>query len=227
MKPTLSLIILNYCQKDFCDQCLQSIFEADIKVDFEVILIDNASPTGCGAELQKKWGDKITIVHNKKNLGFGRAHNAVLDKIKGDYTVLVNPDTEVEKDTIQKLYEYIKTHKQAGLVAPKLVYPSGEIQDSYRQFPSPIKMLIKRTFWKNVFKKTMHDYMLKDFDISKTQTVDWVVGALFIIQTEFFKSIGGFDDRYFLFLEDTDLCRKVWKHDKKVVYYPEAQALDL
>lgn len=225
MKPTLSLIILNYCQKDFCERCLQSIFESEIQVPFEVILIDNASPTRCGKELQKKWGEKVKVVLNDENLGFGRAHNAVLDIIEGEYTVLVNPDTEVEKDTIQKLYEYIKSHHEAGIVAPQLYYPSGAIQDSYRRFPTPLKMLIKRTFWKKIFKKTMSDYMLKDFDTNTTQTVDWVVGAFLIIKTELFQTIGGFDDRYFLFLEDTDLCREVWKRGKEVVYYPKTKAL--
>lgn len=222
--PTLSIIVLNYRQKDFCDRCLQSIFSHPIAVPFEVIVIDNASGDNSVEFLHEKWSTKARIIANESNEGFGKGHNKAIKEAKGSYICIMNPDIEVHENTLNLLLEYLKTHEECGIVGPQLIYPDGTIQDSYRRFPTFWDLIIKRTFLRPLFKRRMHHYLMHNVDQNKTQEVDWMVGAFLLISKDFFQALGGFDERYFLFMEDTDLCRKAWNEHRSVVYFPQAKA---
>lgn len=224
MTPVLSIIILNYRSKEFCDKCLRSLFLHPIDVDFEIILVDNDSQDDSITYIQERWGDKVRYIQNERNEGFGMAHNIAIKEALGEYIVIINPDIEVHENTINTLLEYLKSHPQCGIVGPQLIYPDGTIQDSYRNFPTISDLIIKRTFLRKLFKNRMKHYLMYDFDPKETREVDWMVGACLMMKKENYDKIGGFDKRYFLFMEDVDLCRSMWEAGFEVIYLPKAKA---
>ena len=133
----------------------------------------------------------------------------------------------MEHDTLQKMVDYLQEHSDIGMLGPKLVYHNGEIQKSSRRNFRFFDLVIKRSFLRRFapFKKRHEHYLMEDFDRDSVQEVDLLTGAFMMMPRAVFEKIGGFDERYFLFMEDFDLCRKVWKSGHRVVYFPGAKAV--
>lgn len=207
--------------------CVEYLEKSETDFPFEIIVVDNDSHDQSIEylrEMQKE--GRIRLVEAGSNLGYGKGNNLGVKNAKGEYVVIANPDIFVKKDTLQKLVDYADKNPEAGLIGPKLIYYNGEVQDSCRRHMSPFDLVIKRTWLRKLpgLKKRSRRYVMEDFDHNKTQEVELITGACFIMPRALFEKIGGFDPRYFLFMEDFDLCRKVVKAGKKVIYYPEAQA---
>ena len=220
----LSIIILNYRSKEFTAHCVETI-RASGKGDYEIIIIDNASGDNSAEYLHNAFPE-IRVIANKKNLGYGAGNNIGIKQAKGDYVLVLNPDVEMGYPDMQKMIDYLKNYPDIGVLGPQLIYPDGVIQDSCRRFPRLLDLIIKRTNlhrWK-LFRKRMDDYLMYNIDSSKNQPVDWLVGAALMIPCSVFKKVGYFDERFFLFLEDTDLCRRVSEAGMKVIYFPEVKA---
>jgi len=199
-----------------------------VNFDYEIIVVDNNSTDESIDYLEK--ADKegiIKLIKSPKNLGYGRANNLAAKNAKGEYVLIMNNDITVEPDVLQKMVDYMKKHHEIGILAPKLIYHSGQIQDSCRRFMSFSDLVAKRTPLKHIppFKKRWNQYLMRDFDHSKIQEVDLLVGAFLMMPKKVFDEVGGFDERYFLFMEDFDLCKKVWQKGYKVVYFPEVEAI--
>ncbi len=225
----LSISILLYKSKEAGDQCLKTILQYPPSCEFEIFVSDNASGDGAISYLQERWGGKatITFVQNERNWGFGKAHNLIFKKARGEYFLILNPDIEVRAGTLDRLIAYLDTHPEAGLVAPQLIYEDGVVQDSYRRFPALVDQTIKRTFLRKIpwLKNRVRWYLMWNKDKEKTEPVDWLVGAFLMIRRDVFEHLKGFDERYFLFMEDLDLCRRIWGKGYKVVYHPESKAM--
>jgi N-acetylglucosaminyl-diphospho-decaprenol L-rhamnosyltransferase len=221
----LSIVILNYRSKELTAHCVDTIRKSG-KGDYEIMIVDNKSEDD-SAEFLHNAFPEIRVIANKKNLGYGAGNNIGIKQAKGDYVLILNPDVEIEYSAIQKMLSYIKNYPDVGIVGPQLIYPNGQIQDSYRKFPKFFDLIVKRTKLHKfpLLKKRMTDYLMHDVNPHKTQEVDWLVGAALLIPRWVFKMVGYFDERYFLFLEDTDLCRRVHERGLKVVYFPEAKAI--
>jgi hypothetical protein len=208
--------------------CIEALKRSKCDFPFEIIVVDNASDDESVQYLEQmhKKGE-ITLVHSGTNLGYGKANNLGVSYAKGKYVLVLNPDISVEENTLQKMVDYMEHHHEVGLLGPQLYFFNGQIQDSCRRFMRPMDLIIKRTplRYMRFFAKRVEQYTMADFDHSKTQDVDLVTGACFIMPKTIFDKVGGFDKRYFLFMEDADLCRKVWVAGFKVVYFPEARAL--
>ena len=229
----LSVLCLNYSTNGyttapFYDVALTLLFESTLPQDTEVIMVDNGSTNRDGLEqLKAAWSDKVQFIELPKNLGFHGGYDAAFQKASGDYLLVLNPDIELRPDTISIMLSHLETHKDVGLVAPQLLYPDGVIQDSYRRYMNLMDQAVKRLRFLHVipyFKNRMHRYLMWNVDPHATQEVDWVVGACMLMPRTAFEEIGGFDNRYFLFMGDTDICRTFWKHGWKVLYLPEAKA---
>lgn len=121
----------------------------------------------------------------------------------------------------------METHPEIGILGPQLYFFNGQIQDSCRRFMRPTDLIIKRTPLQRFkyFKNRLDEYVMAKYDHKTTQDVDLVTGACFITPKKTFEEVNGFDERYFLFMEDADLCRKMWGANFKVVYFPEARSL--
>lgn len=223
----LSITIVNYNQKYFPKLCVEALKKSKTNFDFEIIVCDNASTDDSLAYLKKAAkADEIRLVEPGKNLGYGSGHNYAAKRAKGKYILILNTDITVEENTLQKLMDYLEKHKDVGMIGPKLMYHNGVIQQSCRRNAGLFDLFIKRSFLKKIwpFKKRYQQYIMEDFRHNKTQEVDLITGAFMMMPKKLFDEVKGFDERYFLFMEDFDLCRKVHKAGYKVVYYPEAVA---
>ena len=224
----LSCIIVNYNLKYLPRLCVEALKRSKCDFPFEIIVVDNDSKDESLEYLKQmdKEGE-IRLVEAGGNLGYGRANNLGVKHAKGEYVLILNPDVSVETDTLQKMVDFMQKNHDVGILGPQLFFFNGQIQDSCRRFMRPFDLFIKRTPLKRLtyFKKRVDSYVMADFDHAKTHDVDLVTGACFMSPTKAFLHIGGFDDRYFLFMEDADLCRKMWVGGFRVVYFPTARAL--
>lgn len=223
----LSITIVNYNQKYFPKICVEALKKSKTDFEFEIIVCDNNSHDESLEYLKK--ADKeglIKLVEPGKNLGYGSGHNFAAKEAKGKYILILNTDITVEPDTLQKLVDYLEAHDDVGMVGPKLMYHNGEVQKSCRRHFRFFDLFIKRSFLRKIwpFKKRYVNYIMEDFNHSSTQEVDLITGAFMMMPKDLYDQIRGFDERYFLFMEDFDLCRKVTLAGKKIVYYPEAVA---
>ncbi len=162
----------------------------------------------------------------KKNLGYGKANNLGVKRAKGDFVIISNPDIFVKEDTMRKLVEYLEEHREIGLIGPKLRYYNGEVQASCRRHMTFLDLVIKRTFLRHIprFKKRLKRYLMKDYNHKVIQEVDLITGAYFVMRREVYEEVEGFDPRYFLFMEDYDLCLKLFQKGYKIVYFPLTEA---
>lgn len=162
----------------------------------------------------------IEYIDNQSNLGFGKGHNVVLGRIDSDFHAIVNPDIEISEDVFSAILSYFDAEKNVGMVIPKIVDIQGNIQAAYREYPTIFDMMV-RMFCKSCFKKRQAKHTLQYKDYSKPFEVPFAQGCFLVIRTELFKNLNGFDDRYFMYMEDVDLCRRV-NEKSRVMYYPGA-----
>lgn len=224
--PLVSAVMLNYNNKYFPKMCVEAFYRADMDgVPFEFIAVDNGSTEKVSLGYLEKAEEKrlVKLIRAKKNLGFGGGNNLGAREARGKYILILNPDIFVGEDSVKKMVKYMEEHPDVGVLGPKLVYPDDKVQDSCRRNMKFRDLVIKRTFLKKLpfLRKRVDRYTMEDFDHSVTQEVDLLVGACFIIPRKVYEEVGGFDKRYFLFMEDFDLCREISKAGYKVVYFPE------
>lgn len=221
----LSVTLVNHNQKYFPRMCIESLRKSKVNFEYEIIVVDNASHDESLDYLEKE--KDITLIKSPKNLGYGRAVNLAAENAKGKYILIMNVDITVQPDTLQKMVDHLDEHPEIGILAPKLVYHNGHTQESCRRTMTLTDLIIKRTPLRHFppFKKRCDSYLMRDFDHDKTQEVDLLVGAFLMMPKHIFDEVKGFDERYFLFMEDFDLCRKTWQKGYKVVYFPEVEAV--
>ena len=200
--PKLSVIIVNYRTPELLRLCLKRLDENLKDVNFEVKIIDNS----------------------ENNVGFAMGVNSGLTETSGQYRLILNPDALITPGSVQKMISYMDTHKDIGIIGPRLLFFNGQHQRSYRRFYRPITILAQRTplGYLKTFKKISDDFLMLDTDPEKIQTPDWILGAAMLVRGEALEIIGKMDERYFLYFEDVDWCRRFWHNGYKVVYYPHA-----
>mgnify|MGYP002624495518 FL=1 len=223
----VSVIIVNYNHKYFPKLAVEALEKSKGSFDMEIIVVDNASTDPESLEfLEKAHEDKrLVLVRQQKNVGFGRGNNIGAKVAEGDYIFIHNPDVQVGEKSIQQMVDYLEKHDDVGILGPQLVYSSGKVQESCRRHMGFFDLVLNRTFLGRlpVFKRRVKRYLMEDFDHSKVQEVDLLTGAAMMIPKKVWQDVGGFDERYFLFMEDFDLCREVAKAGYKILYYPEAK----
>jgi GT2 family glycosyltransferase len=189
-----------------------------------IYLIDN-SPTdilSCLASLDSR----IEYIFNNANLGFGKAHNIALKRSIEEnipYHLVLNPDVYFEKGVLEELYNFMEANKDIGLVMPKVLYPDGNIQYLCKLLPTPLDLFGRRFLnfgpFKKIVEKRNEVYELRFTGYDKIMEVPYLSGCFMFIRTEVLKKVGLFDERFFMYLEDTDLSRRIHRV-AKTVYYP-------
>ena len=157
----------------------------------------------------------------------GAGNNAGLKKARGKYLVVMNPDTIAFKDTFKKLYDYMETNASVGITGPLQYNPNKTIQNSCFRWYGIFTPMYRRTPLGR-FKFAQKDIgrlIMKDFDHKSEREVDWLLGSFLFIRAKALKEVGLFDERYFMYFEDTDLCRRFWEKNWKVVYFPQARII--
>ncbi len=225
----LSVIIVNYNHKHFPRLAVEALEKSKVNFPFEIIVFDNASHDLESLNfLDKAHNEKrITLVRSPMNIGFGKGNNIGAEISNGQYLFFHNPDLTVEKDTLQKMVDYIEKHPDIGVLGPKLSDKNGRVEPSSRRNMHFMDLAIIRTPLKKIplFKKRVFNYLMADVDRNITRDVDLITGAAMLIPRVVFEQVKGFDPKYFLFMEDFDLCREIKKAGYRIVYYADAIAI--
>lgn len=222
----VSVIIVNYNVKELLAQCIESIFLASRNIKTEIIIVDNNSFDGSVEYIKKKYPNHpdIKIIASEINLGFAKANNLGAKSASGEYLLILNPDTILQEDTIEKTLNFYKQNKDAGAVTCKLILPSGKLDLACRRsFPTPSVALYRITGLSRLFprSRTFGKYNLTYLDENSTYEVDAIVGAFMLVKKSIYDSINGFDEEYFMYGEDIDICYRIKKAGYKIYYYPE------
>jgi len=227
----ISIIILNYKSRGLALNCIKSIKEADFSPEssglkYEIIVVDNNSNDGIGEIISWQYPG-IKFIQNKKNLGMGAGNNVGIKKAEGRYVAVMNPDTMAFPDTFLKLYNFMESSPEVGIAGPKQFYPDRTVQNSCYQWYNLFTPVYRRTpLGKFKFaQKDVARFLMKDSDHNSVKKVDWLLGSFLFCRSSCLDQIGFFDERFFMYFEDTDLCRRTWQKGWKVVYFPESRII--
>lgn len=220
----LSIIVVNYNTKEFLRRCINSILEnVSKKLNYEIIVVDNAS-SDQSAEMVRKEFPKIKLVANKENGGFSKANNqGIKISEKSKYVLFLNPDTIVQKQTIETMIEFMDDNKNAGASTCKLVMLNGEIDDaSHRGFPTPWNSFSHFLGIAKIFPKSkiFSGYNLGWMDMNSTHEIDALAGAFMLVRREAGEEAKWWDEDYFFYGEDIDFCYMLRQKGWKIYYVP-------
>jgi hypothetical protein len=223
----LSVIIVNYNVKEFLLNLLHSVEKASSNISKEIIVIDNASDDGSVEAIKQKF-PSVRLIENKSNVGFGKANNQGLKIAQGKYLLFINPDCIVSEDTFTKMISFFDSHPDCGLAGCKILNSDGTLQLACRRsFPGPWTSFTKVTGLSNLFPKSkiFARYNLTYLDENKTYEVDAVSGSFMMMRKDVYEKTGGFDEKFFMYGEDLDLCYRVQKSGFKVYYVHDTQVI--
>lgn len=223
----LSIVIVNYNVKEFLTQCLDSIFKSQTQYNYEVIVVDNSSRDSGRDEICSTF-EHITWIDNSENVGFGRANNQGFSRAKGVYTLILNPDTVLQEDTLEKCISYLLAHPEVGGLGIKGLDGSGQfLPESKRALPTPLVALWKITGLSAIFPKSsvFAMYHLGHLSPEENHEVDILVGCFMMVPTQLLLSVGGFDPQYFMYGEDIDLSYELQKTGHKNIYFSDSQII--
>ncbi len=188
----------------------------------QLIIIDNFSGDKT-CQIVKDNSTKIRLIKNKKNLGFAAAANQGARLAKSDYLLFLNPDTLVKPGAIEKTLNFAKAKKDATVVGCKVLSLDRSLQPSCGRFPTIFNIVLDRIPIINKFIQT--EQIRQENYYSKIQNPDWVTGAFFLVKREVFEKLGGFDEKYFMYVEDVDFCYRAKKAGYKIYYNPRAEII--
>jgi GT2 family glycosyltransferase len=213
--PLLSVILVNYRGKEFTIRCLHSLYAHQPSFPLEIIVVDNHSDDGSVDVIRCSF-PRVTILELPENKGFGFANNEGAAKAHGEYLFFLNNDTEIENDCFTPIVNFFSTRTLVGIVGPKLIYGDRGFQLSFGKFPT----LLNEYRTKRLLKKEH-----RIVPPTQPQKVDWVTGAALCMPKQLFTSIGRFDQHYFMYFEDADLCKRVTNEGYSVWYVPSVSII--
>lgn len=223
----LSIIIVNYNTKDLLKQTIQSVIDTTNNISYEIIVSDNNSTDG-SVEMVKECFTQVKLIENKVNLGFSKGNNVAISKSIGRYILLLNSDTVVMDNCIQKSVEYIHKNKNIGALGCKVVLKDGNLDHACKRgFPtvenSLYYILKLHKFFPKV--KKFNGYNLGYLDENKIHEVDSITGAFMMVRRKVIKNVLFLDERFFMYGDDIDLCYRIKEAGFKIVYYPEVKII--
>lgn len=225
--PDLSIIIVNYNVKAFLEQCLMAIEKARHDLTVEIFVVDNASVDGSQAMVKRKF-PYVHLIENHKNLGFSKANNQALRMAKGQYVLILNPDTLIQEDTLIILKDFLDNHPTTGAVGCKLINPDGSFQiNSRRSMPTPWVAFTRIIGLSRVFPKSRFfgRYNMIYIDPDTEGEIDVLSGSLMLVRNDVLQKIGYFDENFFMYGEDIDLCYRIKKAGWEIFYTPATKAI--
>lgn len=228
--PILSICIVAYKNYDKVVNTINSINRYCQQVPKQIIVVDNSSySTNQSLERQVQHLAKlkdVTLIRLSQNVGFGKANNIALKKAKGKYFGIVNPDILLVEDSFSKIIEFLDSEKDIGAVIPKLINKEGKILPVYRRAITSYDILVRYINPFHLFDKRKKYHTMQDQDYSKVFNVPFGQGSFIVVRTSIMSQLGGFDDRFFMYLEDADLCKRI-NQVSSLVYLPTTQVIHL
>ena len=226
----ISIVTVNWKVADLIGELLGSIHANKEDLALEVYVVDNDSGDHIEdvvAKFRARSDVPVTLIRNDRNLGFAKANNQAIRRCSGRIVALLNPDTRLTKGALKRMLDWMQARPDVGIAGPKLLNPDGSLQESVRRFPGLIdQALILLKFhhlWPSAppFRK----YLAKDFVYDQEQDVDQLMGAALFVRRKVFEGIGLLDERFFIWFEEVDFCRRAKAAGWGVVYVPSVQVV--
>lgn len=226
----LSIIIVSFNTKNLTVECLESIKKTVREVEYEIIVIDNASSDGSIEAISKIKDPKsnIILIKNNQNYGFSKANNIGVKKVAGRYILFLNPDTLVYEKTIDGMVKFMDKNPDVGASTCFVRLPSGKLDDaSHRGFPTPWRAFSHFVSLSKIFPKSKFfaGYNLTYLNLDKTHEIDALAGAFMLVRREAGEQVGWWDEDFFWYGEDLDFCYKLRERGWKIYFVPEFEIL--
>lgn len=205
-KIKLSFIVVNYQSERYLKKCLASLFNKVKNIDFEIIIVNNNKNDLMGIKNAK-------IINLKRNMGFGKANNIGAKKASGDFLCFLNPDTLLISENIKQIIEEFENNREIGAIGPRVLNKFNKAQ-----------------IWSAGTEANLWDLIKNNLGIKKSRQIwesetkkeaGWVTGAALFLPRQLFLKLKGFDEKFFLYFEDVDLCKRIRRLGKKIIYFPE------
>jgi N-acetylglucosaminyl-diphospho-decaprenol L-rhamnosyltransferase len=211
---SIAVVIINHNTREHLAGCLESVAAT---MPSEVMVFDNASSDGSAALLRAEF-PWVELQASDANLGYGAAANRAVAACRADYVLLLNSDTRLEPDTLSLLSAYLDQHPDVALAGPRLIYPDGTAQTSSFPFPTPLAFLLRET---HLAAATRYLPVLRACQpLNSAGAVPWVLGAALALRREAFEAVGGFDESFFMYYEEVDLCYRLQRAGWQIHYAP-------
>ena len=223
----LDIIIVNHNSTDYLLSCLRSVYDSLQGLSAKVFVQDNASEDDVGRV--NKAFPKVILSKNSCNMGFSKAANNALKESTAPYIVLLNPDTHVLHGFFECVLRYMEEHPDVGIIGPKILNRDGSVQGSARSFPTLLTAFFGRnsllTGWFPNSRFVRQSITTTGSDGVSPMAVDWVSGACMVVRKKAIDDVGLMDERFFMYWEDVDWCKRMWHSGWKVVYFPQASII--
>ncbi len=220
----LSIVILSWNVRDLLDRCLTSI-RSD-RYAYEIVVVDNASRDGSVALVRAKY-PQVVLIANAENCGFTGGNNQGIEAAQGRAVLVLNPDTEIVGEAIDRMMGYLDHHPEVGALGPALLNPDRSIQSSRRRFPTLTTAFFESTWLQGLAPGSiLTRYYMDDVPSDTVQEVDWLNGACTLFRRAALDQVGLYDaQNFFMYSEELDLCRRIKASGWKIVYLPDAQVV--
>jgi len=223
--PKVTFITVCYRTPGLIRLLLKGVEAAGLQFPFEYILVDNAPGDGTGAMVRERF-PWVTVIDAPRNVGFGAGNNLAFKRMRGTYAMLTNPDLTVFPGEIEKLVKFLDDNHDVGFAGPALHNPDGSRQESCYRFPTPMIPVYRRTFLGSLpsGRRAIHHYLMRDaLKDNEPTEVDALMGSAILMRRRTLDEIGMFDERYFMYMEEVDICRRAWMNHWRVAYVPSAK----
>jgi N-acetylglucosaminyl-diphospho-decaprenol L-rhamnosyltransferase len=221
----VDIVIVNWNSQSLLDECLASLDQSTIAARVNVVVVDNASQDGSAGRLAVK-RMALQAVVNGDNVGFAAACNQGARKAHAPLLLFMNPDVRVETDAVEKAVAYLAdpAHASVGVLGIQLLDAEGNVQRSCARAPTAAVLLLHTLFLDRLWPTLVPPHFLAEWDHGETRSVDQVMGAFLMIRRALFEQLGGFDERFFLYYDDVDLCLRARQAGWSVVHFAGARA---
>ncbi len=225
-QPELSICIVAWNVREILRDCLSSIRRSVSGVKYEILVVDNCSGDGTGAMVKSEFPG-VVLIRNTANRGFAAASNQAIRAGRGRYLILLNPDTLVREGSLEELVSFLDLRPSAGGAGPRLLNPDGSLQPSVRSFPTFASALGRHSILGQLgcFRRAGADYLQSNFNYDRPAVVDQPMGAALMLRREALAAVGLLDERFFLYFEEVDLCRRLTRAGWPLWYNPAAEII--
>lgn len=220
----LSIIIVNWNVRELLDRCLNSIFSNLTSGEFELIIVDNASQDGSVEMIREKY-PQVKLIINNENCGFAKACNQGIKIAQGKYLFFLNPDSQVTYNTYERITDFMESHPQVGTGGCYLYYSDRRIQTSFYRFTSLITVLGRSLLLYSFLPKNSLTAPLFSTYLRPKEQAEWVCGGAMVVRRQALENVGYFDETFFLFSEDEDLCYRMKQKGWKIALIPDTKVI--